>query len=362
MPILRHLCSTPALRIIIAQIPPCAQAGERIGTKLGINLIGAGAYLPEHIISNDYYCSYLDTSDEWITSRTGINIRHAATHEMNWEMGAKAAKAALEQARVAPEEIDLVICTTVTVDYLTPATACLIARALQIPAAACFDLNAACAAFVYAVDMAEKYLSSGAARNALIVSSEMLTKIVDYEDRSTCVLFGDGAGAAVLHKGDGLYAGFLGCDPEGAGGVFARGIPPSDRFREEPFSWESDGWTPGKPHAIIQNGREVYKFATRAMPHAIREACARAGITLEDLAWIFPHQANLRIIETAAKNLGLPMDRFYINIQDHGNISSACIPVCLAEAAASGALRRGDKICLVGFGAGLVYAACVMEY
>lgn len=346
---------------IIAQQTALLQAGkEREG--LGIKLIGAGAYLPERIVTNDELSAFIDTSDEWITTRTGIKSRHVATDEMNWEMGVKAARQAIANAGLSPDDIDLVLCTTVTIDYLTPSTACLVARGLGMKEPACFDLNCACAGFVSAVDMAEKYLSAGAAKNALIVSSEMLTKMTDYTDRSTCVLFGDGAGAVVLQGSDAPYAGFLGSDPAGAAGVFARGIPPADRFRETPFDWASDGWTPGNGHALVQNGREVYKFATRAMPMAVREACARAGIQPDELKWIFAHQANYRILETAAKNLGMPMEKFYMNIQDHGNISSACIPVCLSEAIGANRLERGDKLCIVGFGAGLVYAASVFEF
>ena len=328
---------------------------------MGISIIGMGKYLPERILTNEDLTKMVDTSDEWITSRTGIRERRVATGETTWQMGAAAAKAAVEDAGVDPAEIDLVVASTVTGDYLTPSLACLVANALGLKSPGCIDVNCACAGFVNAVDLAGHYLNAGDSRTALVVSSEMLTKITNYEDRTTCVLFGDGAGAAVLRKSDGLYACAMGSDPAGGSGVFARGVAPQNPFWTD-FDPLSDGWDPSAGHTLRQNGKEVYKFATRSMPLAVRQACEKAGVQLDELKWIFSHQANYRILETAAKNLGFPMERFYLNIADHGNISSACIPVCLAEAKAKGLLERGDKLCIVGFGGGLVYAAAVFEY
>lgn len=328
---------------------------------MGIKIIGMGKYLPERILTNGDLTKIVETSDEWITSRTGIQERHIAVDEFTWEMGAKAAKMALADAGVAASEVDLVVGTTVSGDYLTPSLACLVAAALEMKNPACVDLNCACAGFVNAVDFVKHYLDGGDYKTALIVSSEMLTKITDYTDRTTCVLFGDGAGAAVVEKGEGLYVSAMGSDPSGASGVFARGVAPSNPFRPE-FDPLSDGWDPSNGHTLHQNGRDVYKFATRSMPLVVRQACEKAGIEVSELKWIFSHQANYRILETAAKNLDVPMEKFYLNIADHGNISSACIPVCLAEAKAKGLLNPGDKLCIVGFGGGLVYAAAVFEY
>ena len=210
--------------------------------------------------------------------------------------------------------------------------------------------------------MAEKYLSSGEYRTALVVSSEMLSKMVDYTDRSTCVLFGDGAGACILRKSDSMFASHIGSDPASGGHIFARGVPPSNQFRDVPFDRLSDGLPSTNGSGLHQDGQDVYKFATRAMPAAVREACKKAGISPEDLDWVFPHQANYRIIETAAKNLKLPMEKCFVNIEKYGNISSACIPVGLTEAKTEGRLKPGNRICIVGFGGGLVYAATVFEW
>ena len=285
-----------------------------------------------------------------------------STGDFTWQMGAKAARQAVTDAGISGEEIDLVIVSTCTGDYLTPSTSCLIANDLHLKNPACFDINCACAGFVSAVDMAEKYLSAGEYRTALVVSSEMLTKMVDYTDRSTCVLFGDGAGACIIKRSEALFASHIGSDPASGCHIFARGIAPSNQFREVPFDPLSDGLPPTNGSGLHQDGQDVYKFATRAMPAAIREACKKAGLSPEELDWVFPHQANYRIIETAAKNLKLPMGKCFVNIETYGNISSACIPVGLAEAKADGRLSPGDRICIVGFGGGLVYAAAVFEW
>lgn len=332
--------------------------------KVGIRIAGTGKYLPETTVTNEDFTRFVETSDEWITTRTGISSRPVETRLFSWEMGVRAAEEAIRRSGIPKEQIGLVIATTVSPDYLTPSMSCLAANGLGLSAPACFDVNCACAGFVQAVDMAEKYLSSGAFETVLIISSEMMSKVVNYQDRSTCVLFGDGAGAAVLQRGSGIYTSEMGSDPAGGGGGFMRGIPPSSFFRpkEEPFDPLSDGWPVTQGFELYQNGREVYKFATRALPTAVRAACAKAGIEPAELSMIFPHQANARIIETAAKNLGLPMERFFLNIADHGNLSSACIPIELREAEEAGLLHRGDRICLVGFGGGLVYAGCVLEW
>lgn len=329
---------------------------------MGIKIISAGKYLPERVVTNDDFAKMVDTSDEWITTRTGIKTRHVATGELNWEMGVKAAREALNNASLSPDEIDLVIASTCTPDYLTPSMACLIANGLGMKSPACIEINCACAGYVSALDIAARYLNDGDYRTALIVSSEMLTKITDYTDRATCVLFGDGAGATVVQKGDGLYVNVMGSDPSGGCHLFARGVPPSNQFRTSPFDPLSDGFAPTNGAGLHQDGQDVYKFATRAMPQAVKAACMKANILPDELDLVIPHQANYRIIETAAKNLKMPLEKFLLTIQDYGNISSACIPVGLADAMMSGRLKRGDRICIVGFGGGLVYAASVFEW
>lgn len=331
---------------------------------MGIKIIGTGKYLPERIVTNQELASMMDTSDEWIRTRTGIEERRVVSTETTHFMGAEAARGAIALAGVNPEDIDLVIVSTVTPDYFTPSAACLIANELKLSGApACFDINAACAGFVFALNTARLYLELGERKTALVVSSEMLTKITDYEDRATCILFGDGAGAVVVQADSTkMYANCLGSDPAGSSKLFARAILPSNPFMEHPFDPLSDGLPETRGKYLYQDGKEVYKFATRILPRVVQDACEKAGITVDDLALIVPHQANRRILETAAKHLGISIDKMFINIEKYGNSSSACMPICLCEAVAEGKLKRGDKFCLVGFGGGLVYGATVLEY
>lgn len=329
---------------------------------MGISIMGTGMYLPSMIATNEDFTKLVDTSDEWITTRTGVKTRHISTGEMTWELAANAARAAIEDADIDPLSIDRVICSTVTSDYITPSCACLAANAVGAHNAVGMDINVACAGFVYALDIAERYLRDDDCKTVLVISAEEMTKITDYTDRSTCVLFGDGSGACVVKKSDNLFRSFFGGDPTGTPELFARGLPPSNPFMKDPFDLhEKDGLAETNSHFLYQNGKVVYKFATRAMPLAITTACEKAGITADELHLIIPHQANIRIIETAAKNLGLPMEKFFVNIHKYGNMSSACLPIGLNEARKEGKINKGDKFCIVGFGAGLTYGAVVLE-
>lgn len=329
---------------------------------MGVSIIGSGRYVPDFVLANDKLEKLVDTTDEWIVSRTGISERRIAIDEMTWQLGAKAAAKAIENAGIDPMTIDRVVCTAVTTDYLTPSCACMIANAVGAHNAMGMDINTACAGFVYALDIAERYLRDDDCETVLVVSAEEMSKMVDYDDRATCVLFGDGAGACIVKKSDKLFKSFLGGDPTGSSSLFARGIPPSNPFMKAPYDMHTmDGLSESKGHGLYQNGKAVYKFATQAMPSAIEKACERAKISISDLALIIPHQANIRIIDTAAKNLGLPIEKFFVNIKKYGNMSSACIPVALSEAIEQKLVKSGDKICLVGFGAGLVYGAAVFE-
>ena len=326
---------------------------------MGVQIVGLGKYLPEFELTNKDFEKLVDTTDEWITTRTGIKTRRIETEKLTWQMGAEAAKKALENANITAEDIDLIVVSTCTADYLTPSMSCLVANEIGAKSPACFDINCACSGFVAAMDMVEAYLSAGRCERALIVSTEMLSKMVDYTDRTTCVLFGDGAGACVVEKSDGVFCSDLGSDPKNGYHLFSRGVMPNNPFIKEKVE---DGWAETNGYGLHQDGKDVYKFATRAMPKALKTACEKAGIEPTDLDWVFPHQANSRILETAAKNLNLPIEKFYMNIQDHGNMSSACIPVCLTEAAEKNMLKKGDKICIVGFGGGLTYAAAVFTW
>lgn len=329
-----------------------------------INIAGTGVYLPGFIVSNDDFAKIVETSDEWITTRTGIKNRRIAAGETTCEMGLNAAKNALADAGVSPLDIDLILFTSVTPDYYSPSASCVVQGLLGAENAVCIDLNCACAGFVYALDMARRYIVCGDVKTVLIISSESLSKLTDYSDRSTCVLFGDGAAACVVKGSDGMFAPCLKADGTGAKSIVARALKPA----ETPFSENKtepvdfDGFREPKEHYLYMDGREVYKFATKVMPAAVSEACEKAGISPEELDLIIPHQANIRIIQTAAKNLGLPMDKFFVNVDSYGNTSSASVPIALHEALEAGRIKKGDKICLVGFGAGLVAGAVTFEW
>lgn len=328
----------------------------------GISILGTGRYLPDRVVSNEEFTAFIETSDEWISTRTGISQRHIANGESTWRMGANAAQAALDKAGVRAEEIDLIIGTTVTADYLTPSMACIVQNAIGAEHATCFDVNAACSGFVYALDVARNQLACGSAKTALIVSSEMLSRITDFTDRSSCVIFGDGAGACVVRAGEGRFASCTGSVGSGYGLIFCKNPPPTSPFTNLPVEADEINTTEIKTGHLWQNGREVYKFATKIMPEAVHNACVKAGVTEEELAYIIPHQANARIVQAAMKNMGLPMEKAWLTIAHTGNTSSASIPIALDELEESGKLKRGDLLCAVGFGAGLTYGAAVFQW
>lgn len=328
----------------------------------GIKILGTGSYSPDLVLSNEDLSKYVDTNDEWITTRTGIKKRHIANGEPTWSMGVKASKKALESANVDIKDIDLIIVSSTTEDYYLPSTACMIQRELGASGCMALDINCACSGFVYALDMARRYFLADDLKYILVVSTEALSKITDFTDRTTCVLFGDGAGACVLEKAeDTLYTSYLGADGNGAEFLCARHHEPTRQLHGEPVHVEEGLPTEIKPY-IIQNGKEVYKFATKILPTATKLACEKIDLPIDNIDYFIPHQANIRIIETACKNLGATMDKFIVNIDEHGNTSSATIPIALDEAIRSGKINRGDKICCVGFGAGLTYGAVVFEY
>ena len=329
----------------------------------GLRILATGKYLPKKIVGNVDFTEFLDTSDEWIVQRTGMHERHISAGEPTWLMGALAAKDAMEKNGIDPLSIDLVLFTTVTPDYTTPSMACMVQGYTGTANAFCFDINAACSAFVYALDLARLYLGGGDVKRVLIVSSEALSHVVDYTDRATCVLFGDGAGACVVEAADGMYASAMGSDGTRAGVLYNKSLfHPNSPFvdssllpeYEEPFTPTTD--------YIHMDGQEVYKFAVKAFPKAIRDACAKAGIEVADLDLIVPHQANARIVEASAKALRFPLEKMYLNMDRYSNTSSACTPICLDELVEAGRLHKGDKIGIVGFGAGVTYGACVFEW
>lgn len=328
---------------------------------MGINILGMGSYVPEQKLVNDDFKKFVDTNDEWIRTRTGIVERHMAGWEPTWYMGKMAALAALEKAGIEPGEIGMIICTTVTSDFLTPSVASLIQYEIGAENAAAFDLGAACTGFVYAMDVAEKFLATDdSLKYILVISSEATSRFCDFTDRQTCILFGDGAAAAVVKKGDRIYSSHLGSDGSGARSLFAKNLYPAKEVRLE--SNFDDGFPEKAAQMLYQDGKAVYKFATQALPKAFELAAGKIGVTKDDIDWFIPHQANVRIIETAAKKLGASMDKFILTLDHYGNTSSASIPLALNEAIDKGLVKRGQKLALIGFGAGLTYGGIILEY
>jgi 3-oxoacyl-[acyl-carrier-protein] synthase-3 len=322
------------------------------------HITGWGMSVPDTVLTNDELAQRVDTSDKWIREMTGISERRIARdREYPSTLGVKAATKALNIANLKPTDIDLIICATSSPEYIFPATACLIQDQLGATKAGAFDLSAACTGFIFATNMAAQAIRSGSIRNALVIGTETLSRFVNWEDRKTCILFGDGAGAFVLQASEepgGVLSAVMHSDGSGGDLLSLPGggshYPATEQTLRE-----------GKQY-IHMDGREVFRFATRVMGHAAREALELAGLTTDDVQWIIPHQANYRIIETAAKYLKMPLDRFVINVERYGNTSTASIPIATVEAIEKGMLKNGDKIVLVGFGAGLTWGALTAEW
>lgn len=328
---------------------------------MGINILGMGSYLPEQKLTNDDFTRFVETNDEWIRTRTGITERRMAGWEPTWYMGTQACLKAIENAGISPADIGLVISSTVTSDFLTPSMASVIQDKTGAVNAAAFDINAACTGFIYAIDTARRFLETDDdLKYVLVVANEALSRFIDFEDRASCILFGDGAAAAVVEKSDKLYFSHLASDGSGAGYLCARSLNVAPEVKvEKDFD---DGFTDNPIHKLYQNGKEVYKFATQALPKSFEIISEKSGIKKEDIDWFIPHQANIRIIETAAKKLGVSMDKFIVTLDHYGNTSSASIPLALCEAAEKGIIKRGQKLAMIGFGAGLTYGGIVLEY
>jgi 3-oxoacyl-[acyl-carrier-protein] synthase-3 len=322
------------------------------------HITGWGMAVPEKVLTNDDLSKMVETNDEWIRSRTGIAERHiAAENESSSSLGVKAALKALTVANLKPTDLDLIICSTSSPEHIFPATACLIQDQIGASQAGAFDLLAACSGFIYALNMAAQSIRSGSIKNALVLGAETLSRFTNYKDRNTCILFGDGAGAFVLQASDqpgGVLSAVMRSD--GSGGDLLA-IPAGGS--KQPATPES---VQAGDHFIHMDGKEVFRFATRVMAQSTRESLELAGLTTEDVQWIVPHQANRRIIESAARGLKLPMDRFVVNVQSYGNTSTASIPIATCEAINEGKIKSGDKIVFVGFGAGLTWGALVAEW
>lgn len=325
-----------------------------------IHIAGTGSYVPEKILSNHDLAQMVETSDEWITSRTGIKERRIASDaEATSDLATKAARRAMEQAGVTADQLDLIIVATISPDTFFPATACYVQRNLEAKHAICFDISAACSGFLYAMNVARQFISTHSCDTALIIGAEKLSSMVNWEDRNTCVLFGDGAGAAVIQraskKGDhGVLSTYMGSDGNQTdilvvpGGGSACPITPDNAEQ--------------RLNTISMQGREVYRYAVTAMRNACDRVLADAELKPEDITMVIPHQANLRIIEAIRERLDVPQEKMFVNLEKYGNTSAAAIAIALDEANRSGAIQRGDKIVMVAFGAGLTWAAAALRW
>ena len=325
--------------------------------KLKAKITGTGSYAPARVVTNRELEGMVETSDEWITSRTGISERRVSAGETSSDMAANAARAALEAASTAPGEIDLIVVGTVTPDMTFPSTACVVQSILGVRSGAtAFDVSAACSGFLYALDIAEKYIKTGGAKKALVIGVDRFSKIVDWNDRATCVLFGDGAGAVVLSAEEG-ESGVLSSHTHSDGRqweVLYAGSP----LPQTPFEPEGKG----EPWTLSMNGNETFKIAVRTMGSAINEALEESGLKAEDVSLLIPHQANLRIINAAKDRLKLSDDRVFTNLHKYGNTSAASIPLALDEAVREGRIKTGDIVLFVAFGGGLTWASAVVRW
>ena len=322
------------------------------------HICGWGTAVPENILTNAELSKMVDTTDEWIINRTGIKQRYIANDkETTASLGVKAAKSALDTANISPNDLDLIIVATSTPEHNFPSTASLIQDKLGASKAGAFDMGAACTGFVYALTVASQIIQSGSMNTVLIIGSETLSKIVNWEDRSTCVLFGDGAGAFVL-QGSKVPGGILTSvlRSDGSGGDLLK-VPAGGSAM--PASYDS---LRGNLHTITMNGREVFRFATRVMADACREVISEAGMTMDDIDFIVPHQANVRIIEAAARNLDLPLDMFIMNMDKYGNTSAASIPLALCEAVSDNRIKPSNNLIFVAFGGGLTWGATLVTW
>jgi len=320
---------------------------------MSVKILGTGSFLPENVVTNDFLSTIMDTSDEWISSRTGIKVRHLAKTESTTEMSVQAAKNALLDAGLQASELDLIIVGTVTGDEVTPSTACEVQAAIGAEAAVAFDMNAACSGFMFAMHTAYAYLQSGIYKNALIIGAETLSRIMDWDDRSTCVLFGDGAGAAVVGIGQGGILGF----EQGSDGARGSVLSCKSRVNNNPLVQNETVLD-----HVHMDGQEVYKFAVTTVPASIERVLEKTQTDVEEIKYFLLHQANIRIIQSVAKRLHAPMEKFPISLDHCGNISAASIPILLDEVNKKGMLNRGDKILMSGFGGGLTWGTCILEW
>ncbi|WP_366924919.1 beta-ketoacyl-ACP synthase III [Metallumcola ferriviriculae] len=324
----------------------------------GVGILGTGSYLPEEVITNEDLEKIVETSDAWITSRTGIKERRrVAAHQATSDLCYQAALRALDSSGVSADELDLIIVGTASPDMLFPSTACLLQNMLGAKKAAAFDLEAACTGFIYGLAVGSQFIATGMYDKVLVVGADTLSRLLDWEDRNTCVLFGDGAGACVLgqvEQGQGILSLYLGAD--GGGGDLLKLPAGGSRLPA------SEQTVAAREHFIKMSGTEVFKFAVRVMDEAAKKALEQAGITKKDIDFLVPHQANIRIVDAAVRRLDLSPERVYVNLDKYGNMSGGSVPVALDEAVNEGKIKNGDVVLLVGFGAGLTWGSVVMTW
>ena len=314
-------------------------------------IIGTGRYLPERILTNADLEKMVDTTSEWIVERTGIHQRHLAAEDQGTcDLSEQAAKQALAMAGCSPQDIDLIIVATTTPDRTFPSTACLLQERLGIKGAAAFDVQAVCSGFIYALSTADKFIKTGAARKALVVGAETYSRLVDWTDRNTCVLFGDGAGAVILEASD--EAGILSTQLH-ADGSYKDALTVTGRVEQNAVV--GDGFT-------YMNGREVFKFAVNILHKSVEEALKTTGLSIDDVDWLVPHQANIRIIEATAKKIGLSMEKVIVTVEKHGNTSAASIPLALDTAVREGKIQRGQTLLLEAIGGGFTWGSVLVKY
>lgn len=313
-----------------------------------------GSYVPENIVKNDDLSKIVDTSDEWIVSRCGVGERRITTDQNTSQIAARAAEDIMRKGDIDPLDIELIIVGTISPDYTTPSTACLVQAQIGAKNAAAFDITAACSGFVYAMSVADKFIKTGAYKNAIVIGSEVLSKYMDFTDRTTCVLFGDGAAGVFLERGEsgGIIAESIGSDGEKGMSLTAGKMLPSNVFNK--IDKTDDIY-------IHMDGKAIFDFATKKSPVCIEKLLEKSGICREDIKYVIPHQANSRIVEIISRKVKIPMDKFYLNMYYYGNTSSASIPIALNEMHDKGLIVKGDKIILIGFGGGLTWGSMLIE-
>ncbi|WP_454052294.1 beta-ketoacyl-ACP synthase III [Clostridium sp. Marseille-Q7071] len=320
-----------------------------------VQILGTGSYVPSNIVTNDMLSQYVETSDEWIVSRTGIKTRYISKDETTTELAINAAKLALQDSNTTADEIELIIVATITQDTLTPSTACNVQAAIGAKNAMAFDISSACSGFIYGIDIASQFIKNGAYKKALVIGAEVLSKIIDWNDRSTCVLFGDGAGAAVIATGDEVGITSVQCKADGSKGesLTCSAVDLKNIY---------NAGTKDFHDKVVMNGKDIFKFAVAVLEKSIERILVENNLNIDDIDYIVPHQANFRIIEAVSKRKNYDINKFYMNLSKYGNTSSASIILALDELNKKNLLKKGSKIIIIGFGGGLTYGSALINW